>query len=199
MWPPEAHSHLGLHRGPANGIDSVISLTLPGGLGYTEVNISDKHSRDWRPNRVKLSTKGKYGVKALFELAMYEGTGPVSLKSIAERQGLSEHYLEQLAAPLRKSGLITSIRGAQGGYVLSRPATQITVGDVIRVLEGPIGFTDCATEGEPAPDCAADCAVHGVWEKVTQQIVSVIDSITLYDLVEQSRAEQARMTLNYQI
>ncbi|MFZ5826278.1 MAG: RrF2 family transcriptional regulator [Bacillota bacterium] len=142
---------------------------------------------------MKLSTKGKYGVKALFELAMHEGAGPLSLKAIAERQGLSEHYLEQLAAPLRKAGLITSIRGAQGGYVLSRGAEQITVGDVIRVLEGPVGFTDCATEGEPDPSCAASCPVHGVWEKVTQQIVAVIDSITLQDLVDQARAEQQNL------
>lgn len=148
---------------------------------------------------MKLSTKGKYGVKALFELALHEGAGPMALKAIAERQGLSEHYLEQLAAPLRKAGLIVSVRGAQGGYVLSRPANQITVGDIIRVLEGPIGFTDCATEGEPAPDCANSCVVHGVWEKVTQQIVNVIDSITLFDLAEQARAEQARDALIYQI
>lgn len=148
---------------------------------------------------MKLSTKGKYGVKALFELAMLEGTGPVSLKTIAERQNLSEHYLEQLAAPLRKSGLIISVRGAQGGYVLSRPANQITVGAVIRVLEGPIGFTDCATEGHSSPESAADDAVHGVWEKVTEQIISVIDSITLGDLVEQARNEQAKVTLNFQI
>ena len=148
---------------------------------------------------MKLSTKGKYGVKALFELALHEGAGPMSLKTIAERQGLSEHYLEQLAGPLRKAGLIVSVRGAQGGYVLSRPANQITVGDIIRVLEGPIGFTDCATEGETSPDCAADCVVHGVWEKVTQQIVNVIDSITLFDLAEQARAEQAKDNLMYQI
>lgn len=139
---------------------------------------------------MKLSTKGKYGVKALFELAMHEGAGPLSLKAIAEKQGLSEHYLEQLAAPLRKAGLINSVRGAQGGYVLSRPASAITVGDVIRVLEGPVGFTDCATEGEPDPACAATCPVHGVWEKVTRQIVAVIDGITLQDLVDQARAEQ---------
>ena len=148
---------------------------------------------------MKLSTKGKYGVKALFELALHEGAGPMSLKAIAERQGLSEHYLEQLAGPLRKAGLIISVRGAQGGYVLSRPSAQITVGDIIRVLEGPIGFTDCATEGETPPDCATDCVVHGVWEKVTQQIVNVIDSITLFDLAEQARAEQAKDTLMYQI
>jgi len=148
---------------------------------------------------MKLSTKGKYGVKALFELAMHQGAGPMSLRSIADRQGLSEHYLEQLAAPLRKAGLITSIRGAQGGYVLGRPADQITVGDVIRVLEGPIGFADCAVENEPGPECASRCVVHGVWEKVTQQIVQVIDSITLQDLVDQARAEQSGQNLIYQI
>jgi Rrf2 family transcriptional regulator, cysteine metabolism repressor len=148
---------------------------------------------------LKLSTKGKYGVKALFELALREGAGPMSLKTIADRQGLSEHYLEQLAAPLRKAGLITSVRGAQGGYVLARAANQITVGDIIRVLEGPIGFTDCSVEGDHGPECAGSCVVHGVWEKVTQQIVNVIDSITLFDLAEQARAEQARDALIYQI
>lgn len=141
---------------------------------------------------MKLSTKGKYGVKALFELAMHEGAGPQSLKAIAERQGLSEHYLEQLAGPLRKAGLIASVRGAQGGYVLARPASKITVGDVIRVLEGPVGYTDCTTEGE-SMSCAAGCPIHGVWEKVTQQIIAVIDSITLQDLVDQARAEQQNL------
>ncbi|HEY8347959.1 MAG TPA: Rrf2 family transcriptional regulator [Symbiobacteriaceae bacterium] len=148
---------------------------------------------------MRLSTKGKYGVKMLFELAMHEGAGPLSLKSIAERQGLSEHYLEQLAAPLRKAGLIVSIRGAQGGYVLGRPADQITVGDVIRVLEGPIGFTDCSVEKEAPPDCAASCVVHNVWEKVTQQIVAVVDGITLRDLVEEAHAAQSGQNLIYHI
>lgn len=148
---------------------------------------------------MRLSTKGKYGVKALFELASQEGAGPISLKTIADRQGLSEHYLEQLAAPLRKAGLIVSVRGAQGGYVLARPANQITVGDVVRVLEGPIGFTDCSVEGEPCPEEPAEIAVHSVWEKVTKQIVSVLDSVTLFDLVEQARTEQGRQNLMYQI
>lgn len=142
---------------------------------------------------MKLSTKGKYGVKALFELAMHHGSDPLSLKAIAERQGLSEHYLEQLVAPLRKAGLVTSIRGAQGGYRLSRPADQITVGDVIRVLEGPIGYTDCASEGESDPACSAGCPVHGVWERVTRQIVAVIDGITLQDLVDEARTGQENL------
>jgi len=148
---------------------------------------------------MKLSTKGKYGVKALFELAMHEGAGPMSLKAIADRQGLSEHYLEQLAAPLRKAGLIASVRGAQGGYVLARPTDKMTVGDIIRVLEGPIGFTDCATEGEKGPECAATCVVRSVWDRVTQQIVTVLDGITLADLVEQARTEQSKDNLMWQI
>ena len=151
---------------------------------------------------LKLSTKGRYGVKALFELAFQQGSGPISLKTIAERQGLSEHYLEQLVAPLRKSGLVTSVRGAQGGYVLSRPPEQITVGDIIRVLEGPIGITDCASE-----DCAnlehcgkADpCLARGVWEKVRDSIINVVDSITLADLVKEAREEQEKQNLMYHI
>jgi len=148
---------------------------------------------------MRLSTKGKYGVQALFELAMYQGAGPVSLKAIAERQGLSEHYLEQLAAPLRKAGLITSIRGAQGGYTLSRPANQISVGDIIRVLEGPIGFTDCTAEGEPGLQGTDVSAVQSVWAKVTRQIITVVDTVSLQDLVEQAQDEQARSVMNFQI
>lgn len=150
---------------------------------------------------VKLSTKGKYGVKALFELAMHQGNSPVSLKTIAERQDLSEHYLEQLVAPLRKAGLVTSVRGAQGGYMLSRPADQITVGDIIRVLEGPIGYSDCATEVGAQNGCenVDNCLAHGVWEKVRDAIVRVVDGITLSDLVEQARAEAEHQNLVYQI
>lgn len=148
---------------------------------------------------MKLSTKGKYGVKALFELAMYQGTGPMSLKAIAERQGLSEHYLEQLAAPLRKAGLIVSVRGAQGGYTLARPANQISVGDVIRVLEGPIGFTDCSSEGEPCPEGATESVMHSVWANVTRQIIAVIDGITLQDLADQAREKQEQQNIMYQI
>lgn len=138
---------------------------------------------------MKLSTKGRYGVKALFELALHHGAGPMSLKQIAERQSLSEHYLEQLAAPLRKAGLIASIRGAQGGYTLARAPEQISVGDVLRVLEGPLEF-----EAEGSADSPAD----RVWEKVTRRVVELIDSLTLADLVEEARAEQSG-TLSYQI
>ncbi|MGF7397024.1 RrF2 family transcriptional regulator [Thermoanaerobacterium thermosaccharolyticum] len=134
---------------------------------------------------MKLSTKGRYGVQAMFELALYYGEGPISLKVIAENQGLSEHYLEQLIAVLRKADLVKSIRGAQGGYMLSAPPDKITVGDVIRTLEGSLAPSDCVVEDIPF-ECsrAGGCPTKIVMEKIRDAINSVIDSITLQDMVD---------------
>ena len=87
---------------------------------------------------MKLSTKGRYGVKAMVELAIHYGDSPLSIKTISQRQGISEYYLEQLFSPLRKAKLINSIRGAQGGYILGREPKDIKVSDIMYVLEGPI-------------------------------------------------------------
>lgn len=134
---------------------------------------------------MKLSTKGRYGVKAMLDLALYSGSGPLPLKTVAERQNISEPYLEQLISTLRKAGLVKSVRGAQGGYQLAYDISEITVGDIIRALEGPIAPTDCVIEGEP-PNCdRADCCVTRlVWEKVRDSITDVLDNITLQDMVE---------------
>ncbi len=134
-----------------------------------------------------ISTKGRYGTKALFELALRYGAGPLALREIAERQGLSEHYLEQLAAPLRKAGLVQSVRGAQGGYVLARDPAAITVGDILRVLEGPVSPTECALENFDFARCCANpdvCPDRDVWIKVRKGIEQVVDNISLADLVE---------------
>ena len=88
---------------------------------------------------MKLSTKGRYGLSAMIDLAVYSENEAVSLNSIAERQHISEGYLEQLMAKLKKAGLVTSIRGASGGYRLARPASEVSVGDILRALEGKIG------------------------------------------------------------
>ena len=134
---------------------------------------------------MKLSTKGRYGLKAMFDLAIHDGKGPIPLKSIAERQRVSEHYLEQLIAELRRSGLVKSVRGAQGGYMLSRKPSGITVGEVIRVLEGPLGPSDCVLEDEPVLcDKANHCIAKIVWEKIQTGISDVIDSITLQDMID---------------
>src|SRR5690554_4779068 len=99
---------------------------------------------------MKISTKDRYGLTLMIELARKFGEGPISLKSVAEDKELSAHYLEQLAAPLRNAGLIRSIRGAYGGYVLAKEPSEITAGDVIRVLEGPITPVEGIEEEEPA-------------------------------------------------
>jgi Rrf2 family transcriptional regulator, cysteine metabolism repressor len=131
---------------------------------------------------MKLSTKGRYGVKAMVDLAINFGETPVSIKSIAERQNISECYLEQLFLPLRKSNLIKSIRGAQGGYVLNRAPEEITIGEIIHVLEGPIEISDCIEGvGCTNMDC---CATRLLWEKIKKSIDSVLESTTLKDIVD---------------
>lgn len=132
---------------------------------------------------MKLSTRGEYGLRAMYDLALRQGQGPIPLKDIAERQEISGHYLEQLIAGLRKAGLVKSVRGAQGGYLLGRPPEEITVGDIVRVLEGPIGPTECVTEEEPAFCGRAEtCIARRVWARVRDSIVEVMDSITLGDM-----------------
>ncbi|MDT8718116.1 Rrf2 family transcriptional regulator [Clostridium sp. 19966] len=130
---------------------------------------------------MKLSTKGRYGVKAMVDLAINYGEAPISIKSISERQNLSEYYLEQLFAPLRKAGLINSIRGAQGGYVLAKPPKEITVADIISVLEGPIEISECID----GISCSNEdyCATRLLWEKIKNSIDSVMKTTSLEDIV----------------
>jgi Rrf2 family cysteine metabolism transcriptional repressor len=124
---------------------------------------------------LKISTKGRYGLTIMMELAANFGEGPTSLKSIAEKNGLSEHYLEQLIAPLRNAGLVKSVRGAYGGYVLSKSPDDITSGDVIRILEGPISPVDFTEEDDPAK--------RDLWLRIRDSIAEVLDSTSLSDLI----------------
>lgn len=134
---------------------------------------------------MKLSTKGRYGVKAMFELALhYEESDPVAIKVIAENQGISESYLEQLFGTLRKAGLITSTRGAQGGYVLSRPPERITVADILNVLEGPIEVSECLLDEEVSCSRMQCCATRLLWKKISDSINQVINYTTLQDMVK---------------
>jgi Rrf2 family cysteine metabolism transcriptional repressor len=124
---------------------------------------------------LKISTKGRYGLTIMMELARKYGEGPTSLKSIAEKNNLSEHYLEQLISPLRNGGLVKSIRGAYGGYILSKVPEDITSGDIIRVLEGPISPVDFTEEDDPAK--------RDLWVRIRDSIATVLDSSTLADLI----------------
>lgn len=137
---------------------------------------------------MKLSTRGEYGLQAMLDLAQNYGSGVSSLKNIAGRQKIPESYLEQLLAVLRKSGLVKTVRGAQGGYLLARDPGQISVGDVIRVLEGPIAPVECVNEEDPK-DCEKQdsCMTRSVWVKVRDSISGVLDSITLEDLCQEDK------------
>lgn len=131
-----------------------------------------------------LSTKGRYGLKAMFQLSIFFGDGPIPLKSIAEKQNIPDQYLEQIIASLRKEGLVKSVRGAQGGYLLALQPKEITVGDIIRNLEGPLVPSDCLIDDDTSTCDRKDCCVtRVVWEKIRDSISAVIDSITLQDML----------------
>lgn len=135
---------------------------------------------------MKLSTRGRYGLKAMFDLSLHYGDGPVSLTSIAERQAISVNYLEQLISPLRKSGLVKSVRGAQGGYMLAKPPEEITVGIILTTLEGPLAPTDCVVtdDSEELCDHSNYCVTKVIYEKIYESISSVVNSITLQHMVD---------------
>lgn len=135
---------------------------------------------------MKLSTKGRYGLRALIDLALYSENETVSIQSIARRQNISDSYLEQLMRKLRSAGLIVSVRGAQGGYKLARPVNEISVGDVLRALEGSLEAVTCG--GEDNSCQGADlCVTKFVWERINSSIRDTVDSIKLSQLVEESR------------
>lgn len=137
---------------------------------------------------MKLSTKGRYGLRALIDLARYSELEPVSISCIAERQNLSERYLEQLMSLLKKAGLVQSIRGAGGGYVLAKDAGEISVGDVLRALEGSLEPVECAGYGS-GEECAAsgECVTKYVWKRINESIRRTVDEIKLDTLVEESK------------
>ncbi len=131
-----------------------------------------------------LSTRSRYGLKMMLELALNYGYGSISLNKIAERQLLSVTYLEQLISPLRKKGLVEGIRGSKGGYLLSKSPEEITVGEIIRLLEGPLAPSECVLDKEEFECINADnCATRLLWEKISESINTVIDGITLQDMV----------------
>ena len=150
---------------------------------------------------MKVSTKSRYGLAAMVDLAEQYGKGPVALRSVAARQQVSEHYLEQLMSSLRKAGFVRSIRGAQGGYILARDPATISVGDSVRAMEGPIAPVDCllADRGENNPYCekTCDCIRRNIWQKMGDSINVTLDSILLSSLCrdeqvtnEKERGEQ---------
>jgi len=127
----------------------------------------------------------------MYDLAKNVNAGPQPIKAIAERQGIPEAYLEQLFAVLKRDGLVNSVRGAQGGYTLSRTPEEITVGDVLRTLEGGLNLVDCLEEEET---CGKSCACPSriVWMKIRDGLNAIVDSITLQDMMNDYGCQQAQ-------
>lgn len=131
---------------------------------------------------MKISTRGKYGLRAMLDLAVHWGSDTVPLSSIAERQNISINYLEQVFSILRKAGLVKSIKGAQGGYFLGKPASQITVGEILRTLEGDLRI---AGEDAAKGNNYEYCIRLNVWDRIEESIKEILDSLTLEDLVKE--------------
>jgi Rrf2 family transcriptional regulator, cysteine metabolism repressor len=138
---------------------------------------------------MKLSTKGRYGVRLMFDLAVNAGNGPVSLKEIAARQEISEKYLSNIIPPLKNAGLIRSVRGAQGGYVLAKDRREITLKDILLVLEGPMCMVECTEQPELCKR-ADECLVRDVWAEVTGKMLEALESFTLESMLEKQKRRE---------
>ncbi len=142
---------------------------------------------------MKISTKGRYGLEAIVDLAIHAGQGHENLKNISERCNISEAYILQIFLVLRRAGIVDSIRGAQGGYVLSREPSEITVGEVLTALEGPLAPVACVAEAEENT-CARfkSCATRVFWESIMNTMNDVANSVTIEDLVRCHGENQAQ-------
>lgn len=154
----------------------------------------------WSDNRMKISTKGRYGLRALLDLAVHSNGEHVPLSNIAERQEISENYLEQVFSTLRKSGLIKSVKGAQGGYVLADKTSNIKVGTILRVLEGDLSVADEEISSQERFNLSLQhCLQVSVWDKMTESINTLVDSITLEDLVQEYKSMRGKSAIMYYI
>jgi len=138
---------------------------------------------------MKLSTKGRYGSRAMLDLALNYGKGPILLKDIARRQEISMRYLEQLIAPLKASGLVKSSRGAKGGYVLSKLPSEIKLSEIVYALEGSIEPVECVTRPQGCRR-SKNCVTRDVWVDIYKAVQGIIETITLQDLVNRYLKKQ---------
>jgi len=144
---------------------------------------------------MKLSTKGRYGLRAVLDLAVNEGNEAVALSQIAERQNISINYLEQLIAKLKKAGIVNATRGAQGGYVLAIPPEELSVGMILRALEGNLNPVDCSEVNGGSDVCSGSdlCVTKYVWKRISDSINNTVDHMMLSELVDESKRVQAEL------
>ncbi len=135
---------------------------------------------------MKLSTRSRYGVRLMLELALSESREPVYLKDIARNEEISEKYLSLIIIPIKSAGLVRSTRGAHGGYTLAKPPSEITLREVVELLEGDTCLVDCVKNSSACPR-AGTCASRDLWSMVSEKIARTLDAITLEDLARMSR------------
>jgi Rrf2 family protein len=145
---------------------------------------------------MKLSSRARYGMRAILQLAMEYGKEPLQIKMIADREDISNKYLEQLIAMLKAAGLVRSIRGPRGGYMLAKPPAEVKLKEVFETLEGPNVPAECLEHAEFCPRCM-DCATRDVWAELQAAVDSVLKATTLADIVQ--RAISGKKSANYQI
>lgn len=131
---------------------------------------------------MKISTKGRYALRLMLDLALSGSEGPVPLRDVAKHQNISDKYLEQIVTPLSRAGLVRSVRGAGGGYLLTREPSEYTVGEILRPLEGSLAPVSCV-DGMSCCQRAAHCVTQEVWRDIQKAVSSVVDHTTLGDLV----------------
>ena len=147
---------------------------------------------------MKISTKGRYGLRVLLDIAAHQAKGPVILRDISARQGISEKYLWQVINPLKAAGVVSSTRGAKGGYVLAKAPADITLLEIVSILEGPICVVDCVGTPEKC-DRSGACVTRGVWGKIETGIKESMAQITLKELVDQQTEAESGSGLSYVI
>jgi Rrf2 family cysteine metabolism transcriptional repressor len=147
---------------------------------------------------MKISTRGRYGLRILLDLATHQNEGPVIMREISERQGITEKYLWQVINLLKSAGLVTSVRGAKGGYALAKSPSEVSVLEIISILEGPVVVVDCVDASE---NCArsSSCVTREVWKQIEDNLRKTMAGITLQDLVEKQLANDAGASFNYVI
>jgi Rrf2 family protein len=137
---------------------------------------------------MRISTKGRYALRLMIDLAMHNSGSPISLKDVAKRQEISDKYLEQIIAVLNRAGYVRSVRGAQGGYLLRKQPEEYTVGMILRLTEGSLSPVPCIeADDEVNCDKQADCVTLILWKKINDAVSDVVDSTTLQDLVDWQR------------
>ena len=137
---------------------------------------------------MKISTKGRYALRLMLDLASNDSGTPIRLKDVAKRQGISEKYVEQIISILNKAGFVRSVRGPQGGYSLSRTPADYTVGMILRLTEGSLCPVDCAAEENGSCDREDTCVTRMLWKKLDDAISSVVDHVSLEELLSWQNA-----------